>query len=275
MPRKKAATAIIDQAPIIEEVLKPRRFAKLKSMRHNYHRAFTPLLVIALLGAVYYIGTLRGELKNGGSGGKAKLSAQGLPYAPADIPPVTRADHIRGNPNAKVVLVEYSDYECPYCKSFHPTMQQLMQTNGNDIAWVYRQFPIQQIHPNAPKESEAGECVAELGGDAAFWRFTDLIFERTASGGTGFALDQLPALAKEVGVDGARFKDCLDSGRMAQKVQSQMSEGTTGGIEGTPTTFILTQSKPSFFFFKKKNPVQMIPGVVDVTKLQKIVTSLG
>lgn len=275
MPRKKAEPIL--EVPTEEVEVKPaHRLVQLKTFVQRFQKTLTPLLVIALLVAVYYIGNLRGQLKTGGSITSKQLSPQGLPYATADIPPVTSTDHIRGNPNAKAVFVEYSDYECPYCKSFHPTMQQLVQTYGNDIAWVYRQFPIQQIHQNAPKESEAAECVAEIAGEEAFWRFTDGIVAKTTSGGTGFALDQLPVLAKEVGVtDEAKFKDCLDSGKMSQKIQASISSGTAAGIEGTPTTFVLTKAKPQFFFFKSKQPAQIIPGVMTLDRLKDVVNKLG
>ena len=91
---------------------------------------------------------------------------------------VDEKDHIRGNPNAPIVIVEYSDLECPFCKSFHETMNKVMANYGNDgkVAWVYRQFPLEQLHPNAPTLAQASECVAELGGNDAFWKFSDKIF---------------------------------------------------------------------------------------------------
>ena len=101
------------------------------------------------------------------------------------VDPVTAADNIVGDINAKVVVVEYSDYECPFCKTFHKTMQQVMATyKPNEVAWVYRQFPIVQLHSRAPKESEAALCVNELGGNKAFWQFTNRVFEVTTSNNT-------------------------------------------------------------------------------------------
>src|SRR3989344_4535934 len=82
------------------------------------------------------------------------------------IKPVTSADHILGNPDAKLLMVEYSDTECPFCKAFMPTMEKIMDTYAKDgtVAWVYRQFPIASLHPKAPTESEATECVDKLAG---------------------------------------------------------------------------------------------------------------
>ncbi|TSC76818.1 MAG: hypothetical protein G01um101431_1, partial [Parcubacteria group bacterium Gr01-1014_31] len=155
---------------------------------------------------------------------------------------VSKTDHIKGDfSKADVFLIEYSDMECPFCKRFHPTMEQVVQTYGTKVAWVYRHFPL-SFHANAQKEAEASECVAELGGNTAFWKFTDLIYERTTSGGTGFALADLPALARESGVNEAKFKSCLDSGKYAQKVQQDMTEGQQAGVTGTPGTVLLTRS---------------------------------
>jgi protein-disulfide isomerase len=93
----------------------------------------------------------------------------------AKIPEVTDADYARGSSNPTVYLIEYSDFQCPYCKSFHPTAQQVIDTYDN-VAWVYRHFPLDAIHPLARPSAEASECVAELGGDDAFWKFADEIF---------------------------------------------------------------------------------------------------
>ncbi|MBX4210803.1 DsbA family protein, partial [Candidatus Parcubacteria bacterium] len=106
------------------------------------------------------------------------------------IAPISPTDHIRGNPNADIILVEYSDLECPYCKVFQVTMNQIMTDLGKDgsVAWVYRHFPLykpdeygRSLHAKAGKEAEASECVAELGGEDNFWKFIDKIYEITPS----------------------------------------------------------------------------------------------
>jgi protein-disulfide isomerase len=93
----------------------------------------------------------------------------------ANLPPVTSADYVKGNRNGQVFLIEYSDYECPFCTRFHPTAQKVVDTYS-EAAWVYRHFPLDQLHPNARPAAEAAECVGELGGEDAFWKFTDEIF---------------------------------------------------------------------------------------------------
>lgn len=90
---------------------------------------------------------------------------------------VAEEDHIRGNPNAPITLVEFSDFECPFCRRFHPTVQQAMAEYGDQIRWVYKHFPLDQIHPQARPAAEASECIAEQKGDEGFWQFTDAIFK--------------------------------------------------------------------------------------------------
>lgn len=172
------------------------------------------LMVLCTIGFVILLTlVLRGGISLSGKSADTLVAEQPLnnPPAPPEaapsgpVPPVTQKDHIRGNPKAKVVLIEYSDLECPFCKRFHPTMQQVMNTYGDKVAWVYRHYPL-SFHANAQKEAEATECAAELGGGKAFWTYLDKVMERTTAGGTGFALDQLAPLAKEIGLNDVKFR---------------------------------------------------------------------
>ena len=141
---------------------------------------------------------------------------------------------------AKVALVEYSDYECPYCKQFQGTMQQVVKAYGTGVAWIYRYFPL-SFHQNAEKEAEAAECVAQLGGNTAFWNFSDKIYERTTSNGTGFALTALGPLAKEVGVDQSQVPGpAWTPARTPSLVADEQAGGEAAGIGGTPGTLIIT-----------------------------------
>jgi len=160
------------------------------------------------------------------------------PTAPAGpVKEVSAADHVTGPKNAKVTLIEYSDFECPFCKRHFDTVQQALKDFPNDVRLVFRHYPL-SFHQNAQKEAEASECAAKLGGNDAFWKMHDKIFKETASNGTGFALDKLGTAAKEIGLNQAAFQKCLDSGEMASKVTADMASGNDSGVEGTPATFV-------------------------------------
>lgn len=150
---------------------------------------------------------------------------------------IKSTDHVFGNSKATIVFFEYSDLECPFCKMFNETMKQIVAQEGDKVAWVYRHFPL-SMHSKAPKEAEASECVAELGGNDAFWRFTDNVFQTTQGNDT---LDpaKLPELAVSAGVDKTAFETCLSSGRHAARVKGDMAEGAKVGVQGTPHTVIM------------------------------------
>lgn len=99
----------------------------------------------------------------------------------SNVRSVGDSDHLRGDPKATVKVVEFSDLECPFCKNFHRTMQQVMEEYSDKVAWVYRHFPLDSLHPKARKEAEATECAAELQGNDGFWAYVDKLFEITPS----------------------------------------------------------------------------------------------
>ncbi len=160
-----------------------------------------------------------------------------------DIAPVTDADHIKGNKNAKVVIIDYSDLECPFCKGFHASLERIFNEYGKDnkVAWVYRHFPL-DIHPKARKEAEASECAAELGGNDVFWNYISKIYQITPSNNK-LEVAELYNTAKAVGLDEAKFKACLDSGKYATKVEEQYQSALKAGGRGTPYTVIMTNGQ--------------------------------
>src|SRR3989344_1077597 len=170
---------------------------------------------------------------------------------------VSAEDHILGNPNAKIKIVEYSDTSCPFCKVFHNTMRRIISEYGKsgDVASVYRHFPIDKpgtrpdggiLHPNAGHEAQALECAGSLGGNDKFWAYTNRLYEITPSvtGTSPDGLDQkeLPKIAEYIGLNITDFKNCLDSGKFKDKVEQQYQDGLNFGIEGTPASIIITPS---------------------------------
>ncbi|WP_432470561.1 DsbA family protein [Amphritea sp. HPY] len=148
-------------------------------------------------------------------------------------------DHIYGNPEASISLIEYSDFECPYCKRFHQTVKNLIDLFDGQVNWVYRHYPLSFHNPGAQKQAEAAECAYEQGGDEAFWRYTDAIYQRTQSGGKGFALDKLSPLAAEFSLDADVFQECLDSNRYSDRVKEDFEDGQQAGITGTPGNILI------------------------------------
>ena len=148
-------------------------------------------------------------------------------------------DHVFGNPNAQISIIEYSDFECPYCQSFHATPKQIVEQSQGQINWVYRHFPLPFHNPVAQKTAEASECVAEMAGNEAFWIFTDALYERGPINDEGKALDDMLAMADKLGLDKNSFQDCLSSGRHAGRVAEDLQEGSQIGINGTPGSVLL------------------------------------
>lgn len=165
-----------------------------------------------------------------------------------EVQPVTSEDHIRGNPNAAVKIVEYSDTECPFCKRFHDTLNQVMneyEANGQ-VAWVYRHFPIDQLHPvKARNEATALECANELGGNDKFWAYADRLFEITPSNNN---LDQaeLPKIAEYVGLDVNQFNSCLTSGKYAEHIESDYKNALETGGQGTPWSIVIGKNDKKY-----------------------------
>lgn len=142
--------------------------------------------------------------------------------------PVSDADHVRGKADAKVTLLEYSDFECPYCRQFYPVLKQVFDAYPDDVRLVYRHFPL-SFHPNAQKAAEASECAADQG---KFWEFHDELFAATLSP------DVFGQIADKISLDRKKFDSCLSSGEKASIVQTDYNEGATAGVTGTPATFV-------------------------------------
>jgi protein-disulfide isomerase len=172
-------------------------------------------------------------------------------------------DHIYGNPDAPLSLIEYSDFECPYCKRFHATPKQLVEQYAGKVNWVYRHFPLSFHNPGAQKQAEASECAAEQGGNDAFWKYTDALYARTKSGGKGFPLSKLVPLAEEIGLDGAAFKECLDSGRHEARVKEDFQEGGAVGVSGTPATILLLNATGEVRLKSGAQPIQAFKTEID------------
>lgn len=183
------------------------------------------------------------------------------------IQPVTPRDHIWGDPDAPVKIIEFSDTECPLCKRFHPTLKRIVAEYPGKVAWVYRHFPIDAIHPRARKQAEATECAAELGGNAKFWAYLDRLFEITPSNNR---LDpaQLPRIAEYVGLNRAKFEQCLQSGRHAQRVADDVDDAIAAGASGTPYSVVVAPDGRKFAILGAQ-PYASVKLVVEIALQRK------
>ena len=157
-----------------------------------------------------------------------------------NLKPISADDHIRGNSDAPIKIVEFSDTECPLCKRFHETMKQVMNTYGDTgkVAWVYRHFPLDQLHSKARKEAEAIECAGAQGGNGAFWKYADRLYEITESNNR-LDLTELPKIASFIGIDVSKFNECLVSGTYAKHVADDLANAVATGGRGTPWSIFI------------------------------------
>jgi protein-disulfide isomerase len=150
-------------------------------------------------------------------------------------------EHILGNPKAPLVFVVYSDFQCPYCKEYHQTMRAIMETYGKEglVALVYRHLPVPQLHERAFDYAVASECIAQEGGNDAFWHFADELFAKS-NPNTSLSDGDLISLAKNAGVSETTFTTCLHGNTFKDKIDADYREGIHAGARETPFTILIT-----------------------------------
>lgn len=216
--------------------MEPNQESNLGQDQNPLNKQMVPLAIVIAGGlialAIYFGGSTTGELPTN--------TNTNLETTTAEIAPITERDHILGNRNAELIVIEYSDTECPFCKVFHNTMHQVVTDYEGKVAWVYRHFPIAQLHAKAAHEAEATECAAELGGNQIFWRYIDKLFETTNSNDS-LDVAELPKIAVAVGLNESAFKDCLSSGKHTEFIAKSVEDSIKAGARGTPYSVILTK----------------------------------
>jgi protein-disulfide isomerase len=165
----------------------------------------------------------------------APAQAQAPAQAPAQLTSLNiDGAPFKGDKNAKVTLVEFTDYQCPFCsRHFRETMPQIDTdyVKTGKVKYVLKEFPLESIHPNAFKASEAANCAGEQG---KYWEMHDRLF----SNQNALAAQQLPSHGEAVGLDAGKFKDCLESGKYASKIRKDLADAQNAGATGTPTFFL-------------------------------------
>jgi protein-disulfide isomerase len=207
---------------------------------HKLHKLVVPFSIIIAGGliatAIYFTNSTPA------ASGKPSVADLAKSKPAVVVAPVTAADHIQGSKDAKIVVVEYSDTECPFCKRHHQTLTQIFNDYkaNNQVAWVYRHFPL-DIHRKSPKEAEATECANELGGNTKFWEYIDMVYDTTTSN-DGLDASLLPEFAEKIGLDKAAFTTCLNSGKYTAKITEAKNAGLQAGARGTPYTVLLVKN---------------------------------
>jgi protein-disulfide isomerase len=159
-------------------------------------------------------------------------------------------NRLRGSANAPVEIVEFSDFQCPYCQKAYPTVKALLAKYGSKVSLSYRDFPLRSIHPQAQLAAEAGRCAEEQG---KFWEFHDALFETPNQLGR----EELALHAATVGADTEQFKSCLDSGRFDEAIEQDVQAGLQAGVSGTPAFFV------NGLFLSGSQPISAFEKVID------------
>lgn len=202
-----------------------------------------------------------------GSGGNGDYAAapSPSPSAPSpddggiptvgDVKGIDKTDHVTGATNAEVTLYEWSDFQCPFCQRFHPTMLQLMAAPEfkGKLKWVYRHFPL-SFHPNAMPAANASECASEQG---KFWEYAGELFANQESLSDAY----YGQLADKLKLNRSKFDSCYSAKKYQAKITADQSSGTSAGITGTPGTIIVG----------KDGSKQLVPGAVPYEQLKAMV----
>jgi len=190
-----------------------------KNMENKGLKITIGLLIVLLIASVYASFNTNNEVENTEDVQRSPVSADD--------------DDIKGDPNAPVTIIEFSDYECPFCTKFYeqtlPELQEKYIDTGK-VKFIYRDFPLSG-HANAQKAAEAAECAGDQG---KYYEMHDMLFESGASGG----VNTYKQYASGIGLNTAEFNECLDSGKYYDEVQKDLRDGSAAGVRGTPAFFI-------------------------------------
>ncbi|KKR10820.1 MAG: DSBA oxidoreductase [Candidatus Woesebacteria bacterium GW2011_GWA1_39_21] len=224
---------------------KSKRSFSIPSLGGN----LTPVLVVLLIVASFFIGSLYTKVQVLEKGGTTVAGTQANNQGPAAAQPQQPTkgvvsvddDPVLGDKDAPVTIVEFSDYECPFCKRhFDDTYPQLIKKyiETGKAKLVFRDFPLSFHDPMATKEAVAANCAKEQGGDKKYFEFHDEIFKRTVSNGNGLDDAKIAAIATDLRLNISSFNTCLSNKAMEDEVKKDIADGTAAGVSGTPTFLI-------------------------------------
>jgi protein-disulfide isomerase len=226
-------------------------------------RTATPLLILLIIGGAYLIGRFQGQLELL-KGGQTQIAGTGIgttpqggtqpnpgtnpgqPQQPTSGTASVDDDPFMGDKNAPITMIEFSDFECPFCKSFYDQTLPQIKKNYIDtgkVKFVYRDLPLPFHDPMATKEAIASNCAREQGGDEKFFEYHDEIFNRTKSNGNGLNDEDLQTIAQDVGLNMSQFDSCIQDDAQDQEVKNDIAAAQAAGATGTPG-FVIGKSTP-------------------------------
>lgn len=156
-------------------------------------------------------------------------------------------DFVEGKKSGKIFVIEYSDPECPYCVTLHPTMKQIRAEYGDKLGFVYRHFPLTQIHPGAFDESKAIACAGKLRGISGFYEYVDKLYGyKSETQQTKLPASGKEEIASHIGLSKDDFARCMSDPSMADIVDASIQDGVQAGVQGTPTTFVVEKTRKGY-----------------------------
>lgn len=227
----------------------------LKKKNNPLSGKLVPILTAVLVVAAFFVGSLytkvqmleKGEVQSQGAINNQQPAADAQPQQPTKGVASVDDDPVLGDKNAPITIIEFSDYECPFCKRhFDETLPQLIKNyvDTGKAKIVYRDLPLPFHDPMATKEAVAANCAREQGGDSKYFQYHDEIFTRTISNGNGLSEADLTTIATDLGLNLNSFNNCLTNLAQEEEVKKDVADAGKAGATGTPT-FVIGKSTTS------------------------------
>lgn len=210
---------------------------------HNTHFKNNPVLMVVLGSIIIGLFILAGAfIMRGGSSANDFVDPDKI-FMGREF---KDEEFTQGSSKNKIVFVQYSDTECPFCKKFHEETISKIEADPkySTIGMAYRHYPL-PFHTKAPKEAEGTLCARELGGQKAYREYLDTIFTDTPAN-NGLDESEIPKIAGKIGLDVAKFTECLNSGKYAQQVQDDLADGSSVGVTGTPNSLVMIKTDAGY-----------------------------
>jgi len=211
---------------------------------------------LLIAGAVFWTGSSGSVASNAAEDIKGGQPS-GQPAQAGKFRMPDETDHVQGNPDASITIVEFSDLECPFCALIHPTLKRIVKEN-EDIKWVFRHFPLSTIHSRALSAAVASECIARLGTNDNFWTFTDEAFANQRKLGDTWYRE----MALSFGIDSGAFAGCVNGKGVVADIQTDLDEATGAGGRGTPYVVVVT-ANGDLIPFSGALPYEQIASVIE------------